>query len=123
MRRRPTDSERMMRVVLARRKRADYNARRRAVRLGAQVVEDVSRDALIARDGQVCYLCDEWISIHEVTFDHVVPLSKGGTHTASNIRIAHRACNSRKGKKILSGLGFEVVLTFAEAGHGDDETV
>jgi 5-methylcytosine-specific restriction endonuclease McrA len=68
------------------------------------VAVDVSRDEIIERDGQACYLCGEELSIHEVTFDHVVPLSRGGTHTPENVRIAHHSCNSKKGSRRIEGL-------------------
>ena len=35
------------------------------------------------------------------TQDHVVPISRGGTHTADNVVPACRSCNSRKRDKIL----------------------
>ncbi len=31
-----------------------------------------------------------------LNIDHIVPLSQGGTHTAENIQITHRICNSKK---------------------------
>lgn len=31
--------------------------------------------------------------------DHVIPLSKGGTHTWDNVKLAHKRCNSKKGNK------------------------
>jgi 5-methylcytosine-specific restriction endonuclease McrA len=34
---------------------------------------------------------DEYGSI-----DHVLPVSKGGTHTWNNVRLAHRGCNMAK---------------------------
>lgn len=75
-----------------------FHARRRAS-FYTDVLEDVSRDEIAARDKNLCHVCGLWVSIHEVTLDHVVPLIKGGTHTADNIKIAHRECNSRKGKR------------------------
>lgn len=57
--------------------------------------------------GWVCHLCGEGISRHagkddwmKVTLDHVIPLSRGGTHTWDNVRPAHRKCNERKGNDI-----------------------
>lgn len=70
-----------------------------------EIVVDVSRDEIIQRDGQACYLCGKEISIHAITLDHIVPLSRGGTHTPLNVRVACQPCNSRKGKKLLSELG------------------
>ncbi len=46
--------------------------------------------------GGVCWLCGK---PGADTKDHVRPLSKGGTNDPSNLRPAHRACNSRKGAR------------------------
>ncbi len=62
------------------------------------------------RDNGICYLCGEmcdWNDWEEVdgvivygnnypSRDHVVPKSKGGLNDWSNIRLAHRICNSLK---------------------------
>lgn len=42
----------------------------------------------------VCVYCDE--SFDELTFDHIIPLIKGGTHHIDNIVLACRSCNSSK---------------------------
>lgn len=36
-----------------------------------------------------------------LTQDHVIPVSRGGNHTASNIVPACQSCNSRKGARLL----------------------
>lgn len=33
------------------------------------------------------------------TADHIVPISKGGTHAMKNLRPAHRRCNTRRGNR------------------------
>lgn len=38
----------------------------------------------------------------DVTIDHVIPKSKGGTDNLSNLQLAHRYCNYEKADKILS---------------------
>lgn len=60
------------------------------------------REAIYQRDGHTCMLCGEAVDYNAdpqrgawaPTLDHVVPRSKGGTHEASNLRTAHRWCNS-----------------------------
>lgn len=47
-----------------------------------------------------CHWCKEKIA--KLTMDHVIPLSKGGIHVASNIVPACLSCNSSKGAKILT---------------------
>lgn len=37
--------------------------------------------------------------------EHVIPLSKGGTHTRANVRCSCRACNLNKGAKLPGGEG------------------
>lgn len=36
------------------------------------------------------------------TLDHKIPLSKGGPHFYSNLQLAHRMCNQKKGSKIIT---------------------
>ncbi len=50
-------------------------------------------------DGR-CTYCLEYPERLEM--DHVIPLSRGGNHTADNIVPACRSCNSSKGNKLLS---------------------
>lgn len=35
------------------------------------------------------------------TFDHKVPLSKGGRGGASNVQLAHKVCNAKRGNRPL----------------------
>lgn len=53
------------------------------------------KDAYIIRDDGVFIALDNYPSI-----EHVVPLSRGGTHTWDNVRLAHRICNSIKGANV-----------------------
>jgi len=67
------------------------------------------------RDNWVCHLCGGDIDRrrHEqgnlnywgASADHVVPLSKGGTHDLSNLKAAHLICNIRRGAKDLEAVG------------------
>lgn len=74
---------------------------------------DISLERLFQRDHGICYLCGQmcdWTDGTEIdgtfiaglkypSIDHVVPVSKGGTHTWANIKLAHRECNSKKRDK------------------------
>ena len=75
-----------------------YHHVRRA-RLKAVPYERVRRQDIVERDGLICYLCGLALRAPEVTLDHVIPLARGGPHTADNLRIACRPCNSRKGAR------------------------
>ncbi len=77
----------------------DKNAKRRAVLKGA-TVEKVDRGEIYIRDNGICGICKTHVPLHEVTLDHIIPLSKGGKHSKRNIQLAHRSCNSAKGSKL-----------------------
>jgi 5-methylcytosine-specific restriction endonuclease McrA len=44
--------------------------------------------------------CAECGTSADLTGDHIVPLSKGGTNTPSNIQVLCRGCNGRKQAKL-----------------------
>jgi 5-methylcytosine-specific restriction endonuclease McrA len=55
------------------------------------------------RDHGVCQICGLPVpydkspdKLWSATIDHIVPLSKGGTHEPDNCQLAHRLCNSVK---------------------------
>lgn len=52
--------------------------------------------AAVLAVSDVCWLCGEPGSD---TVDHVVPWSKGGSDAPSNLRPAHRSCNSARGTR------------------------
>lgn len=74
--------------------------RRRRGRMGGARVD---YQAILERDGTLCYLCGEDAGA-EMQFDHVVPLARGGTHDPENIRVACRRCNQRKWSHTLDEL-------------------
>lgn len=81
----------------------------------AATIEPVDYAAIAERDKNVCHLCGFEVDLtvgtyHPMarTFDHVIPLSRGGDHSMSNIMVAHRLCNIRKNNRLLSVGGQEV---------------
>lgn len=44
----------------------------------------------------ICYFCGEKFPPKELTMDHLVPLSRGGTSRKSNLVPACKECNTRK---------------------------
>lgn len=78
----------------------------RAKQQGATTIERFTAIEIFERDNWTCYLCHEPVSQapdcynpKAATIDHVVPLSKGGQHTAANVRCACLTCNSSKQDK------------------------
>ena len=72
----------------------DYRARK----LNA-FVEDVLEDDLILRDEGRCGICEQPI-MGPLEIDHIIPLSRQGTHEPDNCQIAHKTCNRRKHARI-----------------------
>lgn len=64
-------------------------------------IPTVIRDAVIARDGNVCQLCGGTVQEGDRHLDHIVPWSKGGKHAADNLQVTHSRCNMRKAAHIL----------------------
>lgn len=79
-------------------KHSEIENRRRARKMAA-FVAPVDTDAIYARDGGICQLCGTPVQRTAATLDHIVPLSRGGTHEPANVQIAHGPCNSRKGNR------------------------
>lgn len=44
-----------------------------------------------------CAICG---AVENISIDHIVPLSKGGTNTIDNVQPLCRSCNSRKGNRV-----------------------
>ncbi len=61
----------------------------------------LNRRAVFARDGHRCQYCGAAAE----NIDHVIPKSKGGTHTWENVVAACRPCNTRKEDRYLHETG------------------
>lgn len=48
-----------------------------------------------------CVSCGTPGNIKPITMDHIVPVSKGGTHSSNNVQPLCRSCNSKKYSKII----------------------
>ncbi len=49
--------------------------------------------SIFERDGHRCVACG---SLDNLTLDHIVPISKGGSDTEDNLQTLCKSCNSRK---------------------------
>ncbi len=64
------------------------------------------RKAQTDKRGRVrCWVCGKPMPSNDQTIDHFVPLSRGGSNDAGNIRLAHMLCNQSKGSKHPHELG------------------
>lgn len=86
--------------------------RREMIKSNGHYDWSISIPKLIKRD-KVCKLCGKAIDITDIkeakgtkiagdnypSIDHIIPVSKGGTHTWDNVQLAHRGCNTIKNNK------------------------
>lgn len=85
--------------------------RRKKLKENGFVDFGISIERLMKRDRKTCYLCNGKCDLNDRTvdsmgyvtvgpnypsIDHVTPVSKGGTHTWDNVKLAHHYCNSLK---------------------------
>lgn len=62
-------------------------------------VAAVDARSIYERDSGICGICKKPIAFEEISLDHIMPISRGGTHEPNNVQIAHMPCNSRKGNR------------------------
>jgi 5-methylcytosine-specific restriction endonuclease McrA len=72
------------------------------VRVPRQTRVAITRRSVFARDGHRCQYCGGQAE----NIDHVVPRSRGGTHTWDNVVAACRRCNAAKEDRLLEETTF-----------------
>jgi 5-methylcytosine-specific restriction endonuclease McrA len=81
---------------------------RKAVRRHAKPVK-FSRVNIYSRDNHCCQYCGVTCGVDELTYDHVVPRSKGGQTTWENIVSACYACNRIKANRTPGEAGMKLL--------------
>ena len=92
-----------------------------------------TRFNVFLRDRFACQYCGDAFPAHDLTFDHVVPRSRGGNSTWENLVACCHACNRRKGNRMLHEIDDMILLREPKPfslhtsrqimrmlGHGDD---
>ena len=67
-----------------------------------------TRFNVFLRDKFLCQYCSKSFKVEELTFDHVIPKSKGGKTTWDNVVTSCRFCNTMKGNKSLKKIGVKL---------------
>lgn len=70
-----------------------------------------TRFNVFLRDNWTCQYCNDIFKTHELTFDHVIPRSRGGRTTWENIVTACQDCNTRKGNQMPDKCGMRPSFT------------
>jgi len=68
-----------------------------------------SRQNLYYRDNYTCQYCNKAKPSSQLTYDHVIPRSKGGKTTWTNVVAACLPCNLKKGNKFLDQLNLKLL--------------
>lgn len=68
-----------------------------------------SRKNVMVRDQYVCQYCGHTGTTANLTLDHVLPRSRGGLSSYSNIVTACKLCNSKKGNKTPEEAGMKLL--------------
>jgi len=92
-----------------------HHSARRARERGVEV-ERFSHIQIFARDKWRCHICGvktprELRGVdapNSPELDHVVPLSRGGKHSWTNVKCACRACNQAKSNDVIGQLGLDI---------------
>lgn len=74
----------------------------------------LTRRAIFARDDWSCQYCGATAE----NLDHVVPKSRGGTHTWDNVVAACRRCNSKKENRLIEDAGLRLARRPAAPADG-----
>ena len=72
-------------------------------------VPALTNKRLFRRDANICLYCGDYLYDCELTRDHVVPVSRGGSDTWENVVTACRECNHRKNDRLLEECGMRLL--------------
>lgn len=79
--------------------------------VGRRIFEKVpplTNRELFRRDRHTCMYCLAKMSDRHLTRDHVIPLSRGGYDSWTNVVTACRLCNQKKGNRLLDQTGMRL---------------
>lgn len=90
------------------RQKSSYAARMRALGILNPEMGSVDPLEILERDGWICQLCSDpinrsllWPHKMSPTMDHVLAVTKGGSHYEENLQSAHLSCNISKGNRAV----------------------
>jgi len=74
----------------------------------AGAVHPLTNRTLFRRDGMLCLYCGDSFAERNLTRDHVVPTSRGGSDSWTNVVTACVRCNNRKGNSLLEDIDMKL---------------
>lgn len=76
---------------------------RRRARIRGVAIGEIDFEQLIIDSCGFCGICQKSLA-DPIEFDHIIPISRGGSHTQDNIQPTHATCNAKKSSKLPSEL-------------------
>src|SRR3990167_9900499 len=73
-----------------------------------------SRKNIFQRDSYTCQYCNKKTKREDLTIDHIVPRSRGGSNNWKNVVASCIFCNAEKGDKLLTELGWKLIQELKE---------
>ncbi len=77
-----------------------------------------SKRNILLRDKMICQYCRKRCTASDATMDHVIPSSRGGKTSWTNIVTACHKCNNKKDNKTPSEAGMRLLNTPVKANNG-----
>ena len=60
-------------------------------------------------NSRLCGICGLYIN-NKYEIDHIVPLSRNGTHTIENLQLTHPICNRTKHNRLQNEIGLDILI-------------
>ena len=71
--------------------------------------KSLSRKNILLRDHNTCQYCGKVFNPSELTLDHVIPKSRGGSSSWDNLVACCKRCNNRKGNLLPEEVGMKLI--------------
>lgn len=75
----------------------------------AHVAPPLTNKALFSRDNYQCLYCGGHFELQLLSRDHIIPVSRGGVDTWTNVVAACKRCNQRKSNYLLSEINMDLI--------------
>lgn len=79
----------------------------------------LTNKALFRRDQNICLYCGNEFKECDLSRDHVIPVSRGGQDTWTNVVTACKRCNARKGNLLLDECNMELMALPYRPNHAE----
>jgi hypothetical protein len=82
-------------------------------------VPPLTNRALFQRDQNICLYCGKRFSNSDLSRDHLIPISRGGKDTWTNVVTACKRCNAYKGNRLLGECSLDLLALPYRPSHAE----